>query len=164
VIFHAMLIGILADTHDNMVTLKKAVEYFNARQVHHIIHAGDFTSPFTFRILNQLQADFTGIFGNNDGDRLLLQKQSGGKIHNQPHLLELANRKIIVMHEHQIIDALAQSGCYDLVIYGHTHEAEIRQVKNTLIINPGEASGWLYGKPTVAVADLSKMTAEIINL
>jgi hypothetical protein len=147
-----------------MATLKKVVEYFNAREVSHVIHAGDFTSPFTFRILNQLQADFTGIFGNNDGDRLLLQKRSGGKLHNQPHLLELAKRKIIVMHEHNIINALAESGHYDLVIYGHTHEAEIRQVKNTLIINPGEASGWLYGKITVAVADLSKMTAEIIYL
>lgn len=160
-----MLIGILADTHDNMTTLKKVVEYFNARKVHHVIHAGDFTSPFTFRTLNELHAaDFTGIFGNNDGDRLLLQKQSAGKVHNQPHLLELAKRKIIVMHEHHIIDALAQSCCYDLVIYGHTHMPDIRTVNKTLIINPGEASGWLYGKPTVAVADLSTMTAEIITI
>lgn len=159
-----MIIGIMADTHDNMVTLKKAVDYFNARKVQHVIHAGDFTSPFTFRVLKGLLAGFTGIFGNNDGDRLLLQKQSDGKVYNQPHLLELANRKIIVMHEHHIIDALAQSSCYELVIYGHTHTPDIRTVKNTLIINPGEASGWLYGKPTVAVADLSNMTAEIITI
>ena len=159
-----MILGIMADTHDNMMTLKKAVDYFNARKVQHVIHAGDFTSPFTFRILKGLLSGFTGIFGNNDGDRLLLQKQSEGRVYDQPYLLELANRKIIVMHEHHIIDALAQSSCYDLVIYGHTHTPDIRTVKNTLIINPGEASGWLYGKPTVAVADLSKMTAEIIDL
>ena len=159
-----MLTGIIADTHDNMLTLKKAVDYFNARNVAHVIHAGDFTSPFTFRVLKDLHSGFTGIFGNNDGDRLLLQKNSDGRVNNQPHLLELDNRKIIVMHEHHIIDALAQSGCYDLVIYGHTHMPDIRTVKNTLVINPGEASGWLYGKPTVAVADLSKMTAEIISL
>ena len=159
-----MILGIMADTHDNMMTLKKAVDYFNARKVQHVIHAGDFTSPFTFRILKGLLSGFTGIFGNNDGDRLLLQKQSEGRVYDQPYLLELANRKIIVMHEHHIIDALAQSSCYDLVIYGHTHTPDIRTVKNTLIINPGEASGWLYGKPTVAVADLGEMTAEIISL
>jgi uncharacterized protein len=159
-----MIIGIIADTHDNMITLKKAVAYFNARKVRHVIHAGDFVSPFTFRVLKGLTADFTGIFGNNDGDRLLLQKRSGGKLHNQPLLLELASRKIIVMHEHTIVDALAASGHYDLVIYGHTHEAEIRKVRDTLLINPGEASGWLYGKTTVAVADLTEMKAEIINL
>lgn len=159
-----MLIGIIADTHDNMTTLKRAVDYFNAANVRHVIHAGDFVSPFTFRVLKELQCDFTGIFGNNDGDRLLLQKRSGGKLHNQPLLLELANRTIIAMHEHNIVDALAASGHYDLVVYGHTHEAEIRRVRNTLIINPGEASGWLYGKTTVSVADLSEMTAEIITI
>jgi hypothetical protein len=159
-----MITGIIADTHDNMTALKKAVDYFNDRNVQHVIHAGDFISPFTFRVLNSLNSGFTGIFGNNDGDRLLLQKQSNGKIHNQPHLLELDKRKIIVMHEHHIIDALAQSGCYDLVIYGHTHTPDIRTVNNTLIINPGEASGWLYGKPTIVVADLTTMTAEIIAL
>jgi hypothetical protein len=159
-----MILGIMADTHDNMMTLKKAVDYFNDRNVQHVIHAGDFTSPFTFRVLKDLRSGFTGIFGNNDGDRLLLQKHSNGRVYNQPHLLELDKKKIIVMHEHHIIDALAQSGFYDLVIYGHTHTPDIRTVNNTLIINPGEASGWLYGKPIVAVADLSNMTAEIINL
>ena len=159
-----MITGIIADTHDNMMTLKKAVDYFNARKVDHVIHAGDFTSPFTFRVLKDLQCGFTGIFGNNDGDRLLLQKHSDGRVHNQPHLLELANRKIIVMHEHHIIDALAVSCYYDLVIYGHTHIPVIKTVKNTLVINPGEASGWLYGNPTVAVADLTEMRAEIISL
>ena len=159
-----MIIGIIADTHDNMTTLKRAVDYLNDRKVQHVIHAGDFTSPFTSRVLKDLQADFTGIFGNNDGDRLLLQKRFNGRIRNQPCLLVLDSRKIVVMHEHHIIDALAESGHYDLVIFGHTHEPEIRKVKNTLIINPGEVCGWLYGKSTIAVADLSDMTAEIIDL
>lgn len=159
-----MLIGIIADTHDNMITLKKAVDCFNAGKAQHVIHAGDFTSPFTSRALKELNADFTGIFGNNDGDRLLLQKRFNGRVYNQPCILELNNRKIIVMHEHHIIDALAESGHYDLVIYGHTHMPEIRKVKNTLIINPGESCGWLYGKTTAAIADLEEMTAEIINL
>jgi uncharacterized protein len=159
-----MLIGIVADTHDNMTSLKRAVEYFNVRDVQHVIHAGDFTSPFTFRALKELRSGFTGIFGNNDGDRLLLQKQSGGRIYNQPHLFDLDERKIMVMHEHHIIEALADSGHYDLVIYGHTHLPEIRTVNETLIINPGEASGWLYGKTTVAVVNLADMTAEIVAL
>jgi putative phosphoesterase len=159
-----MLIGILADTHDNMTALRKAVDYFNAVKVQHVIHAGDFTSPFTFRILKELRSGFTGIFGNNDGDRLLLQKRSEGKIQNQPHLLTLDNRKIIVMHEHNIIDALAASGHYDLVIYGHTHEPEIRKIKDTLVINPGETCGWLYGRSTVALLDLADMKGEIISL
>ncbi|MDH4230876.1 MAG: metallophosphoesterase [Nitrospirota bacterium] len=159
-----MIIGIIADTHDNMTTLRKAVDYLNAKKVQHVIHAGDFTSPFTSRVLKDLQAEFTGIFGNNDGDRLLLQKRFNGRLFNQPCLLELHTRKIVVMHEHHIIDALAESDRYDLVVYGHTHEPEIRKIKNTLIINPGEVCGWLYGKSTLAIADLSEMTAVIVEL
>jgi len=159
-----MLIGIISDTHDNMPQIKKAVELFNERRIEHAIHAGDFTSPFTFRVLKDLKCGFTGIFGNNDGDRLLLHKMSAGRVFPQPHIFELEGRKIVVIHEHHIADALADSGHYDLVIYGHTHSPEIRKVKNTLVINPGEAGSWLYGKSTVAIADLSRMTAEIIAL
>jgi len=51
-----MITGIISDTHDNMMTLKKAVDYFNDRNVLHVIHAGDFTSPFTFRVLKGLRS------------------------------------------------------------------------------------------------------------
>jgi putative phosphoesterase len=112
-----MIIGIIADTHDNMTTLRRAVDYLNAAKVQHVIHAGDFTSPFTSRVLKDLQADFTGIFGNNDGDRLLLQKRFNGRIHNQPSL-KLGGGKLLCPKH--IIDALAQSG-HDLVICSHTH-------------------------------------------
>ncbi len=159
-----MLIGIISDTHDNMPQVRKAVDLFNEKRVGHVVHAGDFTSPFTFRVLGDLSCGFTGIFGNNDGDRLLLQKMSGGKVFPQPHIFELEGRKIVVIHEHHIAPALADSGHFDVVIYGHTHKPESRKVNNTLVVNPGEAGSWLYGKSTVAIADLSALTAEIIVL
>jgi len=159
-----MLIGLISDTHDNMVQIKKAVDLFNDRKVGHVIHAGDYTSPFTFRILRELKCDFTGIFGNNDGDKLLLNKMSEGKIHPQPHIFELGGKKIVMMHEHHVADALADSGHFDVVVYGHLHKADVRKRGKTLIINPGEAGSWLYGKSTVTIADLSEMTAEIITL
>lgn len=159
-----MLAGIISDSHDNMTALKKAVALFNKRKVRHVIHAGDFTSPFTFRILKELKCNFTGIFGNNDGDKLLLQNMSGGKIFNQPYIFELSGRQIVLLHEHFIVDPLADSQHYDLVIYGHTHKPEIRKRKKTLIINPGEAGGWLYGRSTVALLDLSIMKGEIVNI
>jgi len=159
-----MLIGIMSDTHDNMPQIRKAVDLFNGRKVEHVIHAGDFTSPFTFRILNDLKSGFAGVFGNNDGDKLLLSKMSHGRIFPQPHIFELAGRKIVLIHEHHIAGALADSGHYDLVIYGHTHKAEVRKAGNALMVNPGEVGNWLYGRSTVAIADLALMTAEIIVL
>ncbi len=159
-----MLIGIISDTHDNMPLLHKAVAVLNERKVGHVIHAGDFTSPFTFRALKELSCAFTGIFGNNDGERVLLQKLSHGRIFTQPYVLELESRKIVIMHEHQVVDALADSGHFDLVVYGHTHEPDIRKRGSTLVVNPGELSGWLYGKSTFALTDLSALSAELIEL
>lgn len=159
-----MLIGIIADTHDNTTMTKRALGLFNGKNIDYMIHAGDFTSPFTVKLFRGLTCRYVGIFGNNDGDRLLLQEMSEGKIQNAPLLLTLNNKRIIVIHEHHIIDALADSGHFDLVIYGHTHEPVIRRAKDTLIINPGEVCGWLYGKSTAALLDLNKMEAEIIEL
>lgn len=159
-----MLIGIMSDTHDNLIFVKKAIELFNNKKVEYVIHAGDFTSPFTLKLFKELKCKYVGIFGNNDGDKLLLLERAEGKIHNQPYIFTLNNRKIVVMHEHQVADALADSGHYDLVIYGHTHKSDIRKVKNTLVVNPGEVGTWLYGKSTVALVDLNKMEGEIVEL
>ena len=159
-----MLIGIMSDTHDNLIPMRKAIELFNNKKVEYVIHAGDYTSPFTLKLFKELKCQYAGIFGNNDGDKLLLLDRSEGRIHNQPYIFTLNNKKIIVMHEHHIVDALADSGHFDLVIYGHTHEADVRKVKNTLIVNPGETGSWLYGKSTVALADLNKMEAVIVEL
>lgn len=159
-----MLIGIMSDTHDNIPLVKKAIEIFNEKRVGYVIHAGDYTSPFTLKLFKELQCKYIGIFGNNDGDKLLLLESAEGNIRNQPYIFTLRDRKIVVMHEHHVVDALADSGHFDLVIYGHTHKADVRKVKNTLVVNPGEVSTYLYGKSTVALVDLEKLEAEIVEL
>jgi len=154
----------MSDTHDNLPFVKKAIDLFNERNVGYVIHAGDYTSPFTLKLFKDLKCKYVGIFGNNDGDKLLLQERAEGNIRNQPYVFTLESRKIVVMHEHFVADALAASGHFDLVIYGHTHVADVRKVKDTLIVNPGEVSTWLYGKSTVAVVDLDTMEGEIVEL
>ncbi len=159
-----MLIGVIADTHDNQPMTRRAIEFFNGKHIDYMIHAGDFTSPFTVKLFKDLRCRYSGIFGNNDGDKLLLQERSEGNIKNAPLVLTLAGKKIVVIHEHHIVEALAGSGHFDAVIYGHTHEPVIKKIKNSLLLNPGEVCGWLYGKPTAALLDLEKMEAEIQEL
>ncbi|HMK43944.1 MAG TPA: metallophosphoesterase [Dissulfurispiraceae bacterium] len=159
-----MLVGIMSDTHDHLDNMKKAVALFQEKGVSHIIHAGDFTSPFAFRALKGFQGGLTAIFGNNDGDRIMIKKMFGESVHVQPYVFSLHERKFVVVHEHYVVDALAASGMYDVVVYGHTHEPVIKTVGNTLVLNPGEACGWLYGKPTVALLNLDNLNAEIVPL
>ena len=59
------------------------------------------------------------------------------------------------MHEPDNLDALAISGKFDAIIYGYTHEIDIRKGP-ALVINPGECGGWLSGRRTVALWDVEK--------
>ncbi|MCL5421472.1 MAG: metallophosphoesterase [Nitrospirae bacterium] len=164
VFIECMLLGILSDTHDDMSAIKKAVDIFNVHGVSHVIHAGDLTSPFTFDVLNELNCRLSGVFGNNDGDRLLLREKSEGNLSPQPLLMTLTGKKLVVVHEPDLVSALADSGHFDLVIFGHTHISDIRTVKDTLIVNPGKVARLHKGESTLAVLDMESMEARIIRI
>jgi len=158
-----MRIGILTDTHDNMPAIAKAVGIFNDAEVSHVLHAGDLVSPFVSIPLKTLNMEFTAVFGNNDGERIGLSNVFKGRIHRAPHAIEIGGKKILLMHEPDNLDALVASGRFDAIIYGHTHEADIREGK-TLVINPGEACGWLKGNRTIAIWDLASGDVQIMPL
>jgi predicted phosphodiesterase len=58
---------------------------------------------------------------------------------------------------------LCKSNMYDMIVYRHTNSVELRK-DNTILFDTGEASGWLYGKPTIGIIDLDSMEMELINL
>lgn len=159
-----MLIGILSDTHDDMEAIERAVGVFNEMGVSFVIHAGDIISPFTFEALSGLRAEFRGIFGNNDGDKVLLRQKSKDRVLNQPLFIELGGKRLAVVHEPDMAVSLAKSGDFDVVIYGHTHEPDIRKIKGTLVINPGKAAKLHKGAQSMAVLNTESMKAEIIGL
>ena len=156
-----MKLGVISDTHDNLAAISAAVEVFNREGIDLLVHAGDFVSPFTSKPFQHLKAKFVGIFGNNDGDKLLLKRyyrENGvGELYEDPYEFECASWRIIVTHKPELVQPLAASGLYDLVIYGHTHRAVIdAQAEQTWIINPGECCGYLTGRKTVAFLDLER--------
>jgi putative phosphoesterase len=159
-----MLIGIISDSHDDMGQLSRAVSLINERKAAHVIHSGDLVSPFTFEVLDNLECPFTGIFGNNDGDRVLLKEKSGGRLFVQPHMLELSGRFIAMVHEPAAVEALALSGKYDVVVHGHTHLPYTKKEGRALVINPGKVARLHKGKSTMAFLDLATLNAEIVEL
>jgi len=91
-----MRIGLISDTHDNLPLIKKAVRFFNDNKVDLILHAGDYIAPFSLNPLENLEADWEGVFGNNDGDKDLLTKKSSGRIKQPPLFFNLNSKKIFV--------------------------------------------------------------------
>jgi len=158
-------LGIIADSHENMPLIAKAVELFNNEEVDLILHAGDFISPITAKEFKSLKAKLIGVFGDNDAQKLLLQRrfQDIGEFYEDYHELEIEGKKVVLMHQPKFLEILIASGKYDLIIYGDTHEIDIRE-GHPLVVNPGECGGWLTGRSTVAIVDLETMKAELYDL
>ena len=152
-----MKLGIISDTHDNLVKIKKVVELFNLKKVSFVIHCGDFIAPFSLNPFKDLNCGWAGVFGNNDGEKKGLTEKSEGRIRQAPYFLELASRKIAVTHEFNEYDA-------DIILSGHTHKSCIcRDNPGKIFINPGEAGGWIYGESSLVILDLESMRTEIIK-
>ena len=165
-----MLIGVMSDTHDNIAQTKKAVARFNREGVERVLHAGDFVSPFMVDILKDLSAPLTGVFGNNDGDRPLLEQKSAAlpnlTIAGNFARIEAGGLKIGLLHgnDRVLVEVLAGCGSLDLLVYGHTHTAEVRKKGSLLVVNPGEVYGHLTGKSTIALVNTAARSAEILEL
>ncbi len=152
-----MKIGVISDTHENMIAIGKAVDLFNSEAVDLVCHAGDVISPITYNEFRRLECTFLGVFGNNDGEKDFLRERFApiGTFHYEPFESVLPNRwKMLLMHRPILLEEAAASGRYDLIIYGHTHEVDVRDEEGaTLVVNPGEACKWLKDKATVALID-----------
>lgn len=154
-----MRIGIISDTHDNLPAIEKAVIFLNAQKLEYVLHAGDFVAPFTVRKLNALTCPWQGVFGNNDGEKKGLSEASAGKIQEGPLRLELAGRRITVVHDINTVNPEEENA--DIIVCGHTHRSEITKRGRILIINPGELGGWLTGISSAAILDTQTFDAAI---
>ena len=160
-----MLVGIIADSHDHIPMIQRACALFNRRAVAIVFHAGDYIAPFSLNPLNQLlTCEYWGIFGNNDGEQRGLQKTAANRLCASPAAFTVGEWQVLVAHDLPAPDEATADNRYRLIIYGHTHRPEVKRVGDTLLVNPGECGGWLFGRSTVAIADLSALSAEIIDL
>ncbi len=166
------LVGIVSDSHDNLPAIDRAVEKLRKAGVNEVVHAGDIIAPFSLKKFKSFK--LFAVFGNNDGERLLLSKVAadlGFTLSDQPLVVEIDGYRIAVIHGVQgagptraFAYSLARSGDYDFVVYGHLHEAEVRKVGDVLVVNPGEVCGYLTGRSTIAILDLEERSARIVDI
>jgi putative phosphoesterase len=66
--------------------------------------------------------------------------------------------------DRELLQALIGREAFDVVVHGHTHQVGVRRSGRTLVVNPGEACGYLTGKPTIAVLDTVARNVELLPL
>lgn len=164
----AMRIGVISDTHDNLEAVRRAIRIFADRRVNLILHAGDWCAPFTMRTLVVDGCRVVGVYGNVDGERLMLRKvaEDMGYTIEDFQSLELDGVRIALLHGtvEAVVEGLARSNLYNLIVRGHTHRFDVKKIDGTVIVNPGEACGYLSGRRTAAIIDLPDIWVELIEL
>ncbi|MCO5242370.1 MAG: YfcE family phosphodiesterase [Anaerolineae bacterium] len=149
-----MLIAVMSDVHDNVWNLADALEKIRAAGATALIFCGDFCAPFT---LLQIGQGFAGavhcVFGSSDGDLwLLMQRCAAGNVTISQYTENWAGRAAHCRQHYPEIAPAGQSGQFDLVCYGHDHQALVELVGDSVLANPGEIMG-RFGRPTFGLYD-----------
>ncbi|MEM0047454.1 MAG: metallophosphoesterase [Ignisphaera sp.] len=166
-----MIIGVMSDSHDYLNAIAKALEVFRKGGVEAIIHLGDVISPFALMKILEYPGRIVIVLGNNDGDVVTLKElasKAGATLKREVHQLEVSGKRFFLMHgfgdteqTKVIAEAMALTGKYDVVLYGHTHKVDVRQIGKTLILNPGEVCGYLTNRRTVAILNTETLEYSI---
>ena len=163
-----MIFAVMSDTHDHIWNVRRALGLVREQGAEAIIHCGDYVAPFMLKELDQAQIPLHGVFGNNDGDQFLLTKMSLTALSNITLYglvgeLELADFRVAFTHYRAVADGLAASERFDLVCFGHSHEASLDKVGKTDLLNPGEVMG-KDGSPGFYLVDTLARTYEPVSL
>lgn len=157
---------VCSDIHDHLDNFKSVMEAAKAADCSSMICCGDLCSPFVIDLIHQFWSGPVHIvFGNNDGDKLTIYKKAekanrdrsanaainihgeyltsrqGNAIDGIPPHISLA-----VYHYPEPAMAMAESGIYKCVFYGHTHKPELNKIGDCLAANPGSVMGWAPGE------------------
>jgi putative phosphoesterase len=165
-----MKVCILSDSHDHIALIDAAVADAKAAGAEAVLHCGDLVAPSTLHCLEKYGLPVHVIHGNNTGDLFALTQlahKPGGvvRFHGMDAGIELAGKRVFLVHYPHYAKAMAATGDWDLVCCGHSHKAEILQQKNcaggtTHVVNPGTVGGVGQAPATWVLADLDTMQFE----
>ena len=162
-----MRIGLIADTHNHLQNVERAVARFRAEGVRALLHAGDITGPHVLRALAGF--DVWVVRGNMDRDSSLgtvaAQLFGAGRM-AKVHYLTLDGRRIALLHgdDRSLLEILSRSGGYAYVIHGHTHTARDKYIGRTRVINPGALGGSGWRPRSCAILNLKTGELEYLRI
>ncbi len=159
-----MRIGVISDTHGEVLTTQGAVRMFDSFRVDLVIHCGDIGTPAVVRQLVDRPCHF--VLGNMDDPGLLRKaiEAASHTCHERFGYLRLADRSIAFLHgdDGALLRSTINSGRWDVVCYGHTHVAAQYLRGRTLVVNPGAIQR--TSSPSVAVIELPSLEVTPVML
>lgn len=127
-----MKIGIMSDSHKKVGRSKKVIDLLKEYGAEQIIHAGDIVKVEVLDLLEHSGLPYIAVYGNNDAH--LYRYNNTYNLVEEPYSFDFDDLTVSLMHHPTYVSYNS-----DIVIYGHTHDIDIRYENNTLILNPGES-------------------------
>lgn len=159
------MIGVISDTHDNVVNVLKAIKIFEDEDIDFIIHCGDVISPATVRFFKGIHIKV--VKGNCDGDIEHIKEvleDIRGEYLGEVGRLDIFGKRILVYHgtDQNKLKEFIDKGEHDYILTGHTHKTMDERTGKTRIINPG--SHYYGGENKIVLLDLEQDRAEFVEL
>jgi putative phosphoesterase len=137
-------VGVISDTHG--LLRPEAVDAL--RGVDLIIHAGDVGSPHILDALRDV-APVEAVRGNVDRDAWAMKLPA-------TTVVTLESTTVYVLHDLATLDLDPAAAGFGIVIFGHSHRAEIRTKNEVVYLNPGSAGPRRFSLPiTLAHLDIT---------
>ena len=162
-----MRVGLMADSHDRIPAIAELLRLMREGGATMVLHAGDYVSPLILKPFEDLHMTLAGVFGKNDGDpQSLLSRASAGlglEISESPHSFQVGGHEVLLVHD--LADVQKRNvKSHSIIVHGFIHQQSMKSQGDSLIINPGESCGWLYGTPQAALLDLDTKKVEFLSL
>ena len=104
-------------------------------------------------------------YGDNEGNKVGLQSgfRLVGELSEPPVRFTTEDgTRIVLTHMKRQLRGLSD---FDVGVFGHTHKPRIEyDPQGRLLINPGETSGWTYGRSCIVLLDTTSRQATIVEL
>lgn len=157
-----MRIGIMSDSHGDFQAIEKAAAA--AKNLDLWLHAGDYCSDADhLKLVSGINV--ISVAGNCDG---LAAKSPADEF------VGIDGKQIWLTHGHQSgvkfgtanLIAAARGYGADVVVYGHTHIAEVVRLEDLLVVNPGSVARPQQANASFAVLTIEagKIKADLVEL
>lgn len=160
-----MKIGVVSDTHECVPAIQWAVTLFNDTKIDLFIHLGDIISPIMAAHFSPLTMERVFLYGNNDGEKVWL-KEKLKDVYTPPYFVTKKGVSLYCTHVAPAKwDTIIAEYGPDFILFGHTHQQYFEKIADTVIFNPGEACGLLFGlyQAAVITTDTRSITVKDMN-
>lgn len=160
-----MKLAIISDIHDNLVNLKKCLDWCRENKVEEMICCGDVTNNETLQFLSQ---NFFGPIHLVRGNMEIyydeeVESYKNVKYYGRTGRVKIGDKFFGLCHEPFLIEDVQKLGDCEIIFYGHTHKPWEELQNGVKIVNPGTLGG-VFQRATFAVWEDGSLTLKILEL